>query len=215
MAHVQTETVDVAWFERIYVEADGDPGAVPWSDGRPHPALVAWLNAVAPSIVRCGARVAVVGCGLGEDARELIRRGYETTAFDGAPTAVAWARNLDPDNAGRYHEADLFDPPARWRHRFDLVVEINTLQAIDPARRHEAVQSLSNLVAPHGRVLVICRAAEQPGAIAEGPPWPIAPQELTAAFAAAGLAPEGPIAPFHDDEDPPVLRLRALFAHGA
>jgi SAM-dependent methyltransferase len=213
MAHVRTDSIDVAWFERVYADAAGDAAAVPWSDGRPHPALVVWLNAVAPSIIRCGARVAVVGCGLGEDAREMIRRGYETTAFDCAPTAVAWERHLDPDNAGRYHEADLFDPPSRWRHRFDLVVEINTLQAIDPGRRESAVRSLTDLVAPHGRVLVICRAAAESGALVDGPPWPLAPEELVAAFAQTGMAPDGPITPFLDAEDPPVLRLRALFSH--
>ena len=56
-------------FEAIYATAGGDASRIPWSDGIPNPALVTWLDTVGPSLVRCGARVAVVGCGLGEDAR--------------------------------------------------------------------------------------------------------------------------------------------------
>ncbi len=38
----------VAFFDRIYAEADGDTQRIPWSDGRAHPALVRWLDVVAP-----------------------------------------------------------------------------------------------------------------------------------------------------------------------
>ncbi|MHC4946766.1 MAG: class I SAM-dependent methyltransferase [Planctomycetota bacterium] len=204
-----TPTTD--YFESIYVEAHGDRTRIPWADGRPSPALVNWLNAVAPSLVRCGSRVAVVGCGLGDDAREIIRRGYDVTAFDCSHTAVDWARRLDPINADAYLEADLFDPPARWRHRFDLVVEINTLQSLAPDRHLGAMSAIADLVAPHGHLLVIARAGERPAAIEDGPPWPLTEAALVEAAGLAGLAPHGPACVFEDDEDPPVLRLRAAF----
>ena len=86
-------------FEAVYHEANGDFAGVPWAHGRPHPALVAWLNAIAPSVVRCGSRIAVVGCGLGDDAIELIRRGYDVTAFDISTTAIEWARRRHPEHA--------------------------------------------------------------------------------------------------------------------
>ena len=152
---------DFDFFEQIYVEAGGDRALVPWADEEAHPALVSWLNAVAPGLVRCGCRVAVVGCGLGEDARELMRRGYEVTAFDNSATAVAWARSLDTRNSECYHQEDLFALPGRWRHRFDLVVEINTIQALDPARRTETLAAMRELLSPHGFLLVICRGAEE------------------------------------------------------
>lgn len=198
-------------FESIYADARGDATRIPWQRNGASPALVNWLNAVAPTIVRCGARVLVVGCGLGEDARELMHRGYEVTAFDCSTTAIDWARSIDPVNADRYAVADLFDPPARWRHRFDLVVEVNTIQSLPPDLRAEAVAATADFVSPHGRLLVICRGADDPAPADAGPPWPLTPQELREVTALAGLAPEGAIGAFDDDGDPPVRRMRAVF----
>jgi SAM-dependent methyltransferase len=198
-------------FETIYAEARGDRSAIPWDDGRPSPALVNWLNAVAPSVVRCGARVAVVGCGLGDDARELMRRGYDVTAFDCSGTAVEWARRLDPANASSYVQANLFEPPVRWRHRFDLVIEIATIQALHPELRLGAVSAIADLLSPRGHLLVICRGAEEPVDVECGPPWALTVRELEEATALAGLAPDGPISSFEDDGTPPVMRIRAIF----
>lgn len=202
------------YFESVYAEAEGDPARIPWAQRRPSPALVNWLNAVAPSMIRCGSRVAVVGCGLGDDAREVVRRGYEITAFDCSATAVRWAQSLDPEHSGEYVQADLFDPPARWVHRFDLVVETNNLQFIEPARHFETVAALSRLLTPHGCLLVICRGADEVEGPSSGPPWPLTEQELLEAAARAGLVPEQPVACFTDDEDPPVKRIRAVFKRG-
>lgn len=197
------------YFESVYAEACGDRSRVPWASRRPSTALVNWLNAVAPSLVRCGARVAVVGCGLGDDAREVIRRGYEVTAFDCSPTAVEWARGLDPTHSESYTQADLFDPPARWCHRFDLVVEINNLQYVSPARQKDAVQALTRFMSPHGHLLVVCRGADAPAAHDAGPPWPLTERQLAEATRAAGLVAAQPVCCFTDDED--VKRLRGLF----
>lgn len=201
-------------FEAIYAEARGDVSRIPWADCRPHPALVSWLNVVAPSLVRCGGRVAVIGCGLGDDARELMRRGYDVIAFDCSPTAVRWARQLDPAHESSYVEADLFDMPPRWRHRFDLVVEVNTLQSLPIEQRGEAMKCAAELVTRHGHLLVICRGCETPASAGDGPPWPLTKHELLELASAAGLRPEGQIAAFEDDETPPVLRLRGVFRHG-
>ncbi|MHC4414231.1 MAG: class I SAM-dependent methyltransferase [Planctomycetota bacterium] len=201
----------VDYFEAIYAEAAGDPARIPWAVRRPNPALVNWLNAVAPSLVRCGARVAMVGCGLGDDARELMRRGYEVTGFDCSATAIRWAKSLDPDHVEGYVQADLFNPPARWVHRFDLVVEVNNIESLSPDRHRDAVSALADLLTPHGRLLIICRGADEPIGAADGPPWPLTERELLEATAVAGLAADGPVCSFTDDEDPPVKRVRAVF----
>jgi SAM-dependent methyltransferase len=200
-------TVD--YFESVYAGASGDASRIPWASGKPSQALVNWLNAVAPSLIRCGARVAVVGCGLGADAREIIRRGYEVTAFDCSQTAVGWAQQLDRDHADRYVHADLFDPPRRWVHRFDLVIDINNLQALQPSLHQNAVSALSKLVAPHGFVLVICRGADEAPETSQGAPWPLTEHELVQATTDAGMVPQGGVCCFTDDQN--VLRIRALF----
>jgi SAM-dependent methyltransferase len=196
-------------FESIYREAAGDASHIPWSDGLANPALVAWLDVVAPSIVRCGARVAVVGCGLGEDARELVQRGYDVTAFDISSTAIEWARRLDPANSECYVQADLFDPPARWRHRFDLVVEIYTIQALPPTTRPSTMAALGGLVSLHGHLLVICRGAETPVGEDDGPPWALTRGELLDLASSAGLGPAGNVDEFTDDAG--TARIRGLF----
>ncbi|MHC4447405.1 MAG: class I SAM-dependent methyltransferase [Planctomycetota bacterium] len=207
-AHELVTTID--YFESIYADAHGDPGRIPWADGRASPALVTWLNVVAPSMIRCGARVAAPGCGLGDDARELIRRGYDVCAFDCSETAVRWAQSLDAENVQCYAQADVYNPPARWRHRFDLVVEVNNLESLTPDLHERTIAAQANLMSPHGRLLVICRGADQPVGLHEGPPWPMTEAELVAAAARAGLVPDGEVCCFPDDEDPPVQRIRAV-----
>lgn len=175
------------YFESIYQEAQGDASRISWADGKPNPALVTWLNAVAPSIIRSGARVACVGCGLGDDARELMRRGYDVTAFDCAKTAVNWAREIDPENARCYVQADLFEPPAKWKHRFDLVVEIYTIQSLPPDTHSAAMSAISGLLSPHGHLLVICRGTDEPVGSDDGPPWALTREALVDA-GARGIA---------------------------
>ena len=76
----------------------------------PHEELVRWLDAAGPL---GGRRALVVGCGLGDDAVEVARRGAATTAFDLSPTAVAWCRRRFPDAPVTWTTADLLaTPPA-------------------------------------------------------------------------------------------------------
>jgi 2-polyprenyl-3-methyl-5-hydroxy-6-metoxy-1,4-benzoquinol methylase len=202
---------DADYFESVYAEAQGDAARIPWADGHANPAMVTWLNAIAPSLLRCGSRTCVVGCGLGDDARELIRRGYEVTAFDCSPTAIQWCKRLDQGNAGCYQVVDLFDLPARWKHRFDLVIEANTLQSLSPEMQEDALRRVTDLVSMRGYLVVIARHAEDESLVEDGPPWPLHRQSLEEMARRAGLKMSSPIAVFEDDEDPPVTRMRAVF----
>ncbi len=121
------------------------------------------------------------------------------------------AQRLDSAHAHCYAVADLFALPPRWRHRYDLVVEIHTIQALRPNLRPRAVRAIGELLSLHGRVLVICRAGLEPAAPDAGPPWPLTEFELREVAALSGLVPDGDISSFHDDQDPTVLRMRALF----
>jgi len=202
----------IDFFESVYADAGGDPSRVPWASRHASTALINWLNAVAPSLVRCGGRVAVAGCGLGADARELIRRGYDVTAFDSSPTAVSWARRLDPGHPHCYVVADLFDPPPRWRHRHELVVDVNNLQYLAPDEHADAIRAAGELVAPHGHLLVVCRGGPDGRQPAGGPPWPVSREALDRDAALAGLVAVGEPSCFTDDENVP--RIRGLFRRG-
>jgi SAM-dependent methyltransferase len=85
-------------FEDLYASAGEDLDSLPWAALEPQPQLVAWLAAHPP---QSGETALVVGCGYGDDAAAVARRGWRTTAFDLAPTAIAHARRrFDGDQVG-------------------------------------------------------------------------------------------------------------------
>lgn len=159
------------WLERLYASAGQDAAHVPWADGIPNPNLTPWLDRRAAH----SGTALVVGCGLGDDAEELARRGYEVTAFDVSPSAVEWARAAHPGSPVTYVVADLLDPPADWA--FDLVVEVYTVQVLRGEARERALRTLPGLVAPGGTLLVIARGREETDP--EGDlPWPLTKAEV-------------------------------------
>lgn len=163
------------WFDVLYREADGNDKLVPWVDDNPNPNLVSWLDREQFSVR--GKRTLVVGCGLGQDAEELARRGGKVVAFDISPTAIEWARKRHPSSTVDYRCADLFSPPADVQSAFDFVFEAYTVQALPPEIRERAAKAVASFVARGGELLVVCRArdeADDPGTM----PWPLTEREL-------------------------------------
>lgn len=196
----------LGWFEALYSQADGDASVISWADLKPNPNLVAWLDREAPHAQ--GQTALKVGCGLGDDAEELTRRGFETTAFDISQTAISWCRKRYPNSSVTYMVADLFQPPTEWQGKFDFVLESYTLQVLPPALRREAIARIASFVAPQGTLLVIARAREidEPeGAM----PWPLTRDEV-ASFQSFGLK-ELFFEDYMDTEAPPVRRFRMWY----
>ena len=194
------------WFEVLYATAEGDSSIIPWADLSPNPNLVSWLEE--QGAVGSGHMALKIGCGLGDDAEELSRRGFDTTAFDISPTAIAWCRRRFPNSSVRYGAADLLRPPGEWGRGFDLVLESYTLQVLPPELREEAARRVADFVAPNGILLVIARGRE-PGESEGSMPWPLTRQEM-AVFKDAGVA-ELRFEDYMDDESPPVRRFRAAY----
>ncbi len=180
------DTDQLPTFEEIYVRAGDDLGAIPWAALAPNPALVAWLDQQ-PS--PAGDAALIIGCGLGDDAEEAARRGYQVTGFDLSPTAIRHCRERFPGSAADYRVADLFHLPAAWAGTFGLVVEIRTLQSLPPPQRAAAAAAIAAAVRPGGRIFVRCLARDDD----EPPvsrPWPVSRRELRG-FTAAGLRETG------------------------
>lgn len=211
-ASLTTPADHAAFFEAIYARAAGDAQKVPWAELRPCPLMVEWLNRSACGMVRPGARALVVGSGLGDDVLELCRRGYDAMGFDVSPTAVRWAQRRLPEIADRFATADLLDPPARWRRRFDLIIENYTLQSLGSACRDAAARALADLLSPSGVLLVVCgrREDDEPPSMC-GPPWPLSASELRSLIERVGLAPACELQSVPDIQDPAMPRLVGVF----
>jgi SAM-dependent methyltransferase len=169
-------------FEEMYAAAGDDLAALPWASLKPFPLLVEWLDGSGAGV---SGTALVVGTGLGDDAEELARRGFAVTAFDLSPTAIARARERFPGSSVDYRVADLLDLPGEWRGRFDLVVEIRTLQSLPIGDRRAAATAIAGTVATGGLLWLFAlgRETHQRG---ETRPWPVTTEEL-AVLEAAGL----------------------------
>ena len=194
------------WFEELYALAKGDASVIPWADLAPNPQLVHWLN---ENDIKSAEKIVLkVGCGLGDDAEELASRGFNTTAFDISPTAIAWCRNRFPGTSVHYFIADLFTAPGNWHGAFDLVIESYTLQVLPQEIRKAAIAEIARFVKPGGILLVIARGRENTDH--EGKmPWPLTREDL-AGFISCGLK-ELSFSDYMDNEDPPVRRFRSVY----
>lgn len=177
------ETTPHNWFEDVYAASDQAGTGVPWARLAPGAELVAWLDAQGSQ--GPGRTAVVVGCGLGDDAEELARRGFTVTAFDVAASAIALCRQRFPRSAVDYQVAELFAPPAAWLGAFDLVCEHRTVQSLEPAWQDRGMAAIARLARPGGEVVAVVDLRPE-GAPREGPPWRLRPEEL-AGFLAAGL----------------------------
>lgn len=196
------------WFDEVYKAADSDASRIPWADQKPNPWLIEWLERDQPS--GSGSSAVVVGCGLGDDAEELARRGFEVMGFDISETAIGWAKRRFPDSQVQYRAADLFSLPASFEQAFDFVFEAYTLQPLPEALRSTAIASVASLAAPGGTILVVTRGRENDEPLAEPPPWPLSKAEL-AAFERAGMLLDTFDDFFDPERDPPIRRFRAKY----
>ncbi len=154
------QTGDIAgFFNAIYERAGGNSERIPWAHLEPNPLFRAWLEH--HPLRGEGRRALQVGCGLGDDAEELAARGFAVTAFDIAPSAIAWCRRRFPTSRVDYQVADLLALPAAWQGHFDFILEIYTLQALPRTQLEPAIASITRCLAPGGSLLLICLGSDE------------------------------------------------------
>jgi SAM-dependent methyltransferase len=190
------------WYDELWSAAGRGEVPLPWDHTDPHPVLADWLSRFGDG---AGRRAVVVGCGLGADSEFLARHGWQTTAFDISPAAVAAVRQRYPDSPVDYREGNLLDltgDSADLAGAFDLCVEIYTLQALHPSLRDQAAAGVRRLLAPGGTALVVqvVRRDDQP--LSAEPPWTLTRDEMEAVAAdgvvlesIAEVLPEGRVTP--------------------
>jgi SAM-dependent methyltransferase len=180
--------------------------------------LERWLDGAEGALAPSG-RCVVVGCGLGDDALLMARRGWRTTGFDFSPTAIGWAEErfsiLDETLPGAlaWRVADLHALPDDFHGAFDFAVEIYTFQALPPPTRSKSAAGFRKLMRAGGVMLFIARFHDDGAGVLppEGPPWAVSMAELERHFLAPGLfelAAAPKIGP--DPDEPERIRVTAV-----
>jgi len=135
----------------------------PWDRGDSSPALDHWLadGSLAPG------RILIPGCGRGHEAVDLARRGFQVTALDIAPTALAHLeRQLE--KAGVTAER-VCDDALTWRPAspFDAIYEQSCLCAPDPGHWSAYEAQLQAWLKPGGKLFALFMQTGKDG----GPPY--------------------------------------------
>jgi SAM-dependent methyltransferase len=188
------------WFDALYAEAAGNHEKVPWADLEPNPYFVKFAEKT--NLQGNGRKALVVGCGLGDDAKYLHDLGFSVTAFDISPAAIDWAKRLNPEI--HFEVADLFSPPRGWLSQFEFVLEVYTIQPLPLEIRPQVIDSISNFVAPNGKIVVVTRGREDDEIPLELP-WALSRKDLSQ-FEKIGLQ----LTHFEEmwgDEEEPVRRF--------
>lgn len=117
-------------------------------------------------------RVLIPGCGSAYELGYFLQAGWDATAIDFSPAAVAAARARNPEHAERILEADFFryTPP----QPIGLIYERAFLCALPPSMRQAVVRRWAELLPGDGLLAGFFFLGETP----KGPPFGIAATEL-------------------------------------
>ena len=157
------------WFETLYSESNDSGSGVPWANMAPHPTFKKWIDQSSPLETKKTALV--VGCGLGDDAIELETKGYKVTAFDVSESAIELCKKRFPTSKVEFIQADLIEGVSEWHKKFDLVLEIFTIQALPPKYEEILIKNISNFVSDNGQLIVVTEIQSEKRIYKNGPPW--------------------------------------------
>lgn len=149
------------WDERF------DQAFTPWERGGAPAALRRFVASTARPLTAL-----VPGCGSAHELALMCEAGWDATAIDFSPVAVARARGMAGKWGGRILEADFFayEPPAA----LDLVYEQAFLCALPRAYRPAVARRWEALLAPGGLLAGYFFFDE----VLKGPPFGIGRGEL-------------------------------------
>jgi methyl halide transferase len=155
-------------WEQRYREGDA-----PWNLGYPTPPL---LNLLTSAQAPPPGKIAVLGCGSGQDALAFAAAGFEVVGFDFATSAIdhaqatAQARQLK----AQFFVRNIFELEPAFAHAFDYVLEHTCFCAIEPGLRSQYTRVVKTLLRPQGQLIALFFTHRRPG----GPPFGSQPQEI-------------------------------------
>ncbi len=136
---------------------------IPWDRGKVSPALNYWLDLK----VLTPCRILVPGCGQGYEVIKLIKRGFNVTAVDIAPTAIDALNSqlTDEQLTAKVIHADLLN----WypEQPFDAIYEQTSICALDPDYWMDYIGRLHDWLVPNGLLYALFMQTNASG----GPPY--------------------------------------------
>ena len=140
---------DPAFWENFY-----QANTTPWDLGTSSPPFNTFMQS--PYAPKPG-NMAVLGCGTGHDAMFFAKHGFNITAIDFAPYAVAvtkakFAEAGILDKSATVIQKDIFDLHG-LDGKFDYVLEHTCFCAIDPPNRNRYSYTVRDLLKPSGRLI--------------------------------------------------------------
>lgn len=162
-------------YDELYRDT-ADSGGPPWAIGGPQPALAEVLDDGVK-----GPKVLDIGCGTGDLAIALARRGYEVTAVDISRVAIDMARAKAAGEGLTVHfevqdATDLSLPSAPFDSVFDSGL-LHSLNRRGGGADNEYLALLPGLAAPGATVFVLAVSVD------DGQGWGVTEEFLRAGFA--------------------------------
>ena len=145
-------------------------GNTPWDRGAANPQLGIWL--LVGALKPC--RILVPGCGSGYEVAVLAQQGFDVTALDYSPEAIARTRQRLAEEGlnATVVEADAL----AWQPEkpFDAIYEQTCLCALYPDQWRDYADQLHRWLVPSGQLFALFVQFPRPGAAdgaIEGPPY--------------------------------------------
>ncbi|MFI9744375.1 class I SAM-dependent methyltransferase [Streptomyces sp. NPDC052494] len=153
------------WWDGFYADRDKP---VPFFVAKPDENLVSYVE---QGLLPVGGKALDLGCGPGRNALHLASLGFDVTAVDLSPTAIAWAeeraREAGAENVG-FVCGDAFRSPA-LDGPYDLVYDSGCFHHLPPHRRVSYLALLDRVLAPGGHFALTAFAAGEGGMGSELP----------------------------------------------
>lgn len=153
------------WWDGFYADRDKP---VPFFVAKPDENLVSYVE---QGLLPTGGRVLDLGCGPGRNALYLASAGFDVTAVDLSPTAIAWAeeraREAGAEDHVRFVRGDAFT--AAPDGPYDLIYDSGCFHHLPPHRRVSYLALLDRALAPGGHFALTAFAAGEGGMGSELP----------------------------------------------
>ncbi|MFF9854315.1 class I SAM-dependent methyltransferase [Streptomyces litmocidini] len=152
------------WWNEFYADRERP---VPFFVAKPDENLVSYLER---GLLPAGGRALDLGCGPGRNALHLASAGFDVTAVDLSPTAIAWAEERAAEAGAenvRFVCGDAFTAPLDGP--YDLVYDSGCFHHLPPHRRVSYLALLGRVLAPGGHFALTAFAAGEGGMGSELP----------------------------------------------